>query len=163
MLQTIDKAADRENVFTILKRPDLFKNFAKISSSGISSSDLSTIADLANEIGAAKLIHLGEIEREKKRDFEFKKSIGENVERVFRDSFVEEELPYEIQYHGIGAYDYIVKNLENEREYYIEIKSIAGRDTPLKMAKSQGVFASEHIETYSLLVLIRPSNGATIN
>ncbi|UZS00047.1 hypothetical protein OQ292_39595 (plasmid) [Chondrinema litorale] len=150
------------NIVKLLSNKEKLNDLVTIAESGISLTQLSEIAKIAKSISIDKIKNLAQQLKDEQDDFEFKKKIGETVERVFIDAFSSLNLPYNITYQGVGSQDVIITNTSNSRSFYIEMKSISPTnwDKSLKLAVSQARKAveQENEGNYVVSVLVRPSN-----
>jgi len=125
-------------------------------------SDLVQIAEMSKVIGIDKIKELAQQLKEEQEDYDFKKQIGESVETAFIEAFKSLNLPYNITYQGIGNKDVIIRNSNNGKEFYIELKSLSPNnyDKNLRLSISQAQKAVEQIseENYVVSVLVRPAN-----
>jgi hypothetical protein len=133
-----------------------------LAESGISLTQLSEIAEIAKSISIEEIKNIAQLLKDEQDDFEFKKKIGEAVEIAFIQAFNSINLPYNITYQGSGSQDVIITNPENNKTFYIELKSLSPNswDKSLKLAVSQARKAVEQVNegNYVVSVLIRPIN-----
>ncbi|MEO0075573.1 MAG: hypothetical protein ABIK31_05630 [candidate division WOR-3 bacterium] len=150
------------NIVKLLSNKEKLNDLVTIAESGISLSQLSEIAEIAKSISIEKIKNLAQQLKDEQDDFEFKKKIGEAVERAFIEAFNSVNLPYNIAYQGAGSQDVVITNPANSKSFYIELKSISptNRDKSLKLAVSQARKAVELVNegNYVISVLVRPSN-----
>ncbi len=92
---------------------------------------------LAGDLGSLDgLIDHAKQALEDKQDFEYKKELGEGMEKLLKEALDAEGFQTHVQ--GIGDYDISVTNPANGKMFYIELKSVAaGSKAPLKLAPSQ--------------------------
>jgi hypothetical protein len=137
-------------------------NIVKLLSNKEMLPQLVEIAEIAETIGIETVKNLALQVKEKQEDFEFKKKIGEAVEKAFIEAFNSLNLPYTITYQGIGSQDVIISNPLNNKSFYIELKSLSPTnwDKSLKLAVSQAKKAVEQMQegNYVVSVLVRPDN-----
>ena len=99
---------------------------------------------------------------EVKEDFNFKKEIGEKVEKIFKQTLLNNGIHAEfmwLKHDGIGSHDFEITNAKNQKKFYIELKSYgksSGRT--LHLAPSQAKFGSLHPDNYCLASIERPVN-----
>ena len=127
------------------------------------------IAEIAETIGIEKVKELAIEAKMEKEDFEFKKKIGNAIEKAFIDTFNSLNLSYEISYQGVGSQDVVIKNNRNNRVFYIELKSLSPTnwDKSLRLAISQAQQAvqQQNEGNYVVSALIRPTHweNATVD
>lgn len=150
-------AATNDHIFQILKNKENLAILAELSSNGTDLVALQKLNSISKEVGFAKIIESAEELLEEKRDFEFKKQIGHNIEELLKE-LLSVDLPnYEPKFIGTGPYDFVVRNTKNGNEYYIELKSVKESNIdPIRMAISQARHASKYPDTYALCVIKRP-------
>ena len=157
------------NIVKLLSDKDKLDDLVAISESGVNLSQLSEIAEIAKSISIEEIKGLAQQLKDEKDDFEFKKKIGEAIEKAFIGAFDSLNLPYEITYQGIGSQDVVITNPKNQKSFYIELKSLSPSnwDKSIKLSISQAKKAVEQIVegNYVVSVLIRPSNweSATVD
>ncbi|KAB1067332.1 hypothetical protein F6U93_11295 [Tamlana haliotis] len=153
------------NIVKLLTNKEKLNDLVALAESGINLSQLSDIAEIAKSISIEEIKSLSQQLKDERDDFEFKKKIGEAVEKAFIEAFESLNLPYKITYQGIGSQDVVITNNTNNKSFYIELKSLSPTnwDKSLKLAVSQARKAVEQIqeENYVVSVLIRPSNWET--
>ena len=112
------------------------------------------IVDLENR-DVAKIEKFIEEQKEERRDFNSKKQIGNTFEKLFKEFFESQNLPFVVQKMENPA-DF--KIINGERFYYVELKSIAENTQPKKvtMSYNQAVGATTFKDNYALCVLERP-------
>ena len=152
-------------IMSILRDEKSMKLLTELSKANLSESDKSKVIELANTIGElsekgkAKLMLQAAELIEDERDFEFKRQVGKRVEDALKSLFEGKFPDYEVRYVGKGAYDFQILNTNNDKKYFIELKSIKFSNLDLiKMAISQAKFAQENPDNYALLVIQRPQN-----
>lgn len=150
------------NIVKLLSNKEKLDDLVAISESGVNLSQLSAIAEIAKSVGIEEIKNLAQQLKDEKDDFEFKKKIGEAIERAFIDTFNSLNLPYTITYQGIGSQDVVIHNSTNQKSFYIELKSLSPNswDKSIKLSVSQARKAVEQINegNYVVSVLIRPNN-----
>lgn len=155
------------NVMKLLQHKDKLATLSEIADTGVNLDDLKEIANISKIVGMSKIKREAEKLQQEKEDFEFKKAIGENIELSLIDAFKNENLNYKIDYQGIGNKDVIIRNPDNSREYYIEVKSLSptNPDKNVRISIPQGQKAIDCIPTrnYSLAVLVRPNSWDDAN
>lgn len=157
-----DEAANK-NIFTILKNKENLAILAELSSNGTDLAALQKLNSISKEVGFEKIIESAEELLEERRDFEFKKQIGHNVEELLKE-LLSADLPnYQAQFVGKGPYDFVVKAITNGKEYYIELKSVKEPNKdPIRMAISQARYALKYPDRYALCVIKRPEDSAEL-
>lgn len=129
-------------------------------------SDLVEIAEISEVIGIDKVKAIALKERDKKENFEFKKKIGKQVEISFIEVINSFNLPFEVIYQGLGDADVIIKNLNNGKEFYIELKSLSPKNINknLQLSMSQAKKAVERVSegNYVVSSLVRPINWESV-
>jgi hypothetical protein len=151
------------NIVKLLSSKEKLNDLVALAESGISLTQLSEIAEIAKSISIEEIKNLAQKLKDEQDDFEFKKNIGEVVERAFIEAFSSVNLPYYITYQGIGSQDVVITNPSNSKSFYIELKSLSPTNwnKSLKLEVSQARKAVEQVNegNYVVSVLIRPSNG----
>lgn len=149
-------------IVKLLSNKEKLNDLVAIAESGISLSELSELAKIAKSISIEEIKNLAQQLKDEQDDFEFKKKIGEAVERAFFEAFNSVNLPYNITYQGVGSQDVVVTNPTNQKSFFIELKSLSPTnwDKSLKLAVSQARKAVEQANegNYVVSVLVRPSN-----
>jgi len=150
------------NIVKLLSNKEKLNDLVALAESGISLTQLSEIAEIAKSISIEEIKNLAQQLKDEQDDFEFKKKIGEAVERAFIEAFNSVNLPYNITYQGVGSQDVVISNPTNSKTFFIELKSLSPTnwDKSLKLAVSQARKAVEQVNegNYVVSVLIRPSN-----
>jgi hypothetical protein len=151
-----------ENIVKLLSNKEKLDDLVALAESGISLTQLSEIAEIAKSISIEEIKNLSQQLKDEQEDFEFKKKIGEAVERAFIEAFNSVSLPYNITYQGVGSQDVVITNPANSKSFFIELKSLSPTnwDKSLKLAVSQARKAVEHVYegNYVVSVLVRPNN-----
>lgn len=130
--------------------------------SSFTDSEMNKLSEIIDVIGTSSLLRIAEQAMEKEMDFQFKKKIGDKVESVFKEAF-------EIAASGLtihkteGKCDFYISNPDNDKKYYLELKSIGTSWKYIRMAQSQAEFSSENAENYALCVIRRPGNDQLIS
>lgn len=162
-IQGENNATEDENIIKVDKEKK--NDIISIIKTGTDLTQLTDIAVIAKTIEIEKIKKIAQQLKEEQEDFEFRKKIGEAVERAFMEAFASLKLPYKITYQGKGSQDVIITNQKNKKSFFIEIKSLSptNRDKSLKLAVSQATKAVKQISegNYAVSVLIRPSNWET--
>jgi len=92
-----------------------------------------------------------------KLHFEYMQRIGENVELVFKQTLQQAGIDADIIHQAWGSHDFEVRNRNNNKSMFIELKSFAsGSKEPFKLAISQARKAIEFPEKFALCFLERP-------
>lgn len=150
------------NIVKLLSNKEKLNDLVALAESGISLTQLSEIAEIAKSISIEEIKNLAQQLKDEQDDFEFKKKIGEAVERAFIEAFNSVNLPYNITYQGVGSQDVVVTNPTNQKSFFIELKSLSltNWDKSLKLAVSQARKAVEQVNegNYVVSVLVRPTN-----
>lgn len=151
-----------DNIVKLLSNKEKLNELVELAESGIDLGDLVDVAEIAKSIGIDTIKNLAQQIKDEKDDFEFKKKIGEAVERAFIEAFNSVNLPYNITYQGFGSQDVVITNPVNSKTFFIELKSLSPNswDKSLKLAVSQARKAVEQVYegNYVVSVLVRPSN-----
>lgn len=149
------------NIVKLLSKKEDLPELVAIVDSGVDLNELSEVAELAKDIGIEKIQALALEVKEEKDDFEFKKNIGNNIEMVFQEAFEAENLPFKIEYQGIGSQDFVISNPLNSKSFFIELKSLSqnNNDNRLKLSILQAKKAVEQKDSgnYVVSVLVRPN------
>ncbi len=155
-----------KNIVKLLSNKDKLDDLVAISDTGVELSQLSKVAEIAKIVGVEEIKEIAELLLKEKEDFEFKKKIGESIEKAFIDAFKSLNLPYEITYQGIGSQDVVITNPTNQKLFYIEIKSLAPYSyyESILLSVSQAKKAVRQIEekNYVVSVLIRPDDWGVV-
>lgn len=127
---------------------------------GITSEELENLKQLKddiNEIGESNIKEFIAKRKEEKRDFIFKKAIGNDFENVFLKHFNSLNLPFDIKKIEAPA-DYRISN--GDKVFYVELKSYSNNvgDNKIRMSFKQGKGATDFKENYALCILKRPDN-----
>lgn len=153
------------SIVKLLSNKEKLTDLVALAESGISLTRLSEIAEIAKTISIEEIKNLAQQLKDEQEDFEFKKKIGESVERAFIEAFNSINLPYNITYQGIGSQDVVITNPINQKSFFIELKSLSPTnwDKSLKLAVSQARKAVEQVSegNYVVSVLVRPANWET--
>lgn len=153
------------NIVKLLSNKEKLTDLVALAESGISLTELLEVAEIAKSIGIEVIKDLAQQMKDEQDDFEFKKKIGEAVERAFIEAFNSVNLPYNITYQGYGSQDVIISNPLNNKLFFIELKSLSPKnwDQSLKLSISQAKKAVEQINegNYVVSVLVRPLNWET--
>jgi len=156
----LENNPQRRNIIDLLKDRDKIEAVTRLTNTDADLNKLSEIATISHKLGDMDKIldHAKELLEEKK-DFEFKKKIGEIVEEVFLETLKEEGIEANVRYQGYGAYDFVFSSNENDEKFYVELKSHASNtNRPIKMAISQAKFAVQQPDCFALCVIERPLN-----
>lgn len=137
-----------ESYVNILKRID---------ESGMNATQVDDLLRLGAELGSlTEIISSAEDMVEEKRDFEYKKALGESIERALTRALKSAGIDAEVIHKGGGAHDVEVKSKKTGRMYHIELKSVSAKNTgPLKLAASQARAFIEQPEARALCLLER--------
>ena len=173
-LETFDDIS-RDKVFAISQSGKL-DSLSKLAESKITEAELQVVtsnidgvvklATVLNDIegGMDLLIKYAELIKEDQEDIKFKKAIGESIEAVFKETLLNSGINAEIKHNGWSANDFEIKNINNGKSYYIELKSIASNHMGnLKLSVAQAKKAILNPTNYSLSVLQRPDNINIVN
>jgi hypothetical protein len=173
-LETFDDIS-RDKVFAISQSGKL-DSLSKLAESKITEEELQVVtsniedvvklATVLNDIegGMDLLIKYAQLIKEDQEDFKFKKAIGENIEAVFKETLLNSGINAEIKHDGWSANDFEIKNINNGKSYFIELKSIASNHMGnLKLSVAQAKKAILNPTNYSLSVLQRPDNINIVN
>jgi hypothetical protein len=162
----IERSTHGKQVMKILKSEEQVEALAVLSDHGVDITELVELAGISQELGTMeKVIEFANGLIEEKRDFEFLKNLGEQIEDIFKKALSESELGYqdnlEIEHKSIGASDFIVRNLRNQKEFHVELKSHAhGKMNSIKLALSQARLCLNKPNQFALCVIERPVDRA---
>lgn len=99
---------------------------------------------------------------EDKQDFEYKKELGESMEKLLKEALDSEGFQTHVQ--GIGDYDISVSNPANGKVFYIELKSVAtGSSDALKLAPSQAQAWTANVSNRALCLIERGAAGSAVS
>jgi hypothetical protein len=173
-LETFDDE-DRDKVFAISQSGKL-DSLSQLAESDITAEELNILAlnidnvmklaTVLSEVegGLELLTQYAELLKEDEENFQFKKAIGESIERVFKETLLNTGISAEIKHNGWSANDFEIKNPINGKSYFIELKSIATNHVGnLKLSVAQAKKALSNSSNYSLSVLHRPENIELVN
>jgi hypothetical protein len=126
---------------------------------GINATKLSLLQDPDLELK----VRLGEQviaeQKREKEEFEFKKKTGDVFETLFHQ-LINQESQLEIT-KVEGEEDFIIKNLLNQKKFYIELKSIRTSETQINITHRQAKKANTYPQNYFLCVI--PNDGGDID
>ncbi|WP_431109219.1 sacsin N-terminal ATP-binding-like domain-containing protein [Winogradskyella poriferorum] len=94
-----------------------------------------------------------------KLEFEFKKQTGDIFEKVFHE-IINSDNRFNIQ-KVEGEEDFIITNKIDNREFYVELKSIKSEDVKVQMTHKQAKKAYNYPQNYFLCYI--PNNGSIID
>ena len=173
-LETFDDI-NRDKVFAISQSGKL-DSLSKLAESNITDEQLKVVTSNINEVvklsevldgvdgGMDLLLQYAELIKEDYNDFKFKKAIGENVEKIFKEALINSGINAEINHNGWSANDFEIKNINNGKSYFIELKSLASNNVSnLKLSIAQSKKAILNPSNYSLSVLVRPDNISQVD
>lgn len=173
-LETFDDI-NRDKVFAISQSGKL-DSLSKLAESNITDEQLKVVTSNINEVvklsevldgvdgGMDLLLQYAELIKEDYNDFKFKKAIGENVEKIFKEALINSGINAEINHNGWNANDFEIKNINNGKSYFIELKSLASNNVSnLKLSIAQSKKAILNPSNYSLSVLVRPDNISQVD
>jgi hypothetical protein len=150
------------NVARLLSKKEKLSGLVSLAESGADLQKLLEIAEISKTVDLEDIRSTAQVKKEEKEDFEFKKQLGESIEKAFIDAFRSVNLPYELIYQGLGSQDVIIKNNANQRTFLLELKSIspASQDKSVKLSLSQAIKSVEQINegNYVVSVLVRPDD-----
>lgn len=155
--------AEKDKIFVNISLEDDIAgdNIVKLLNHKEKLSDLVEIAEMSEIIDIDIIKRIAKQKKEEKEEFEYKIKLGEAIEIACIDAFKSKNLPYDIIYQGIGNKDIVIRNSVNQKEFYIELKSLSptNPDKKLKLAISQAKEAVKQIneDNYVLSILIRPA------
>ena len=148
----------------MLKNKDNLEVLASISDANIDIAIIKELINISGKIGGMDEIleHARELLSDKQH-FEYMQQIGENVELVFKEALLQEGINAEIIHQGWGSHDFEVRNLDNNKSMFIELKSFASSSAePFKLAISQANKAINMPEKFALCVLERPTQTESV-
>lgn len=157
---TVERSPHSSQVVKLLKDTDKIADLAAIAESGVDLAKLKELVAIAGNIDImAAVVEHAKVLEEEKHDFDFKHKIGVQVEDLFRTALESEGIPVNIRYQGSGAKDFVLTNPNNNKEFFIEIKSYKDTNTtePIRMAISQAQLATKRSDQYALCIIPRPT------
>ena len=118
---------------------------------------LKSLHDEIEEVGKDKVRKIVQEIKEEKRDFVFKKSIGNSFEILFKEYFESRNLGFVLQKMEDPS-DFKISN--SEKTFYVELKSYSPNnfDRKIRMSFKQGKGARDFKDNYALCILERPVN-----
>lgn len=171
-LETFDDEK-RDQAFVIVQSGKL-QSLARLAESSLTENEINAITnnvksmkelvDIVSQIGTMKdiLDHAREL-LEDKLHFDYLRSIGENVEIVFKEALQQEGINAQIIHKGWGSHDIEIKNTDNNKSMFVELKSYAnGSIEPFKFAISQAQKAVNAPQKFAVCVLERPASDSPV-
>ncbi len=109
------------------------------------------------EVGVGDVKKYIEEKKEEKRDFKFKKQIGNSFEDLFKEYIGRQNLDFELKKMEAPA-DFKIVN--KDKSFYVELKSYSSNslDKKIRMSFKQAKGAKDFKENYALCILKRPEN-----
>ncbi len=154
LLKIIKSGIDLKDITENL--PELLKMLE----SGIDFKDITEISDIVKDPAQKqKVLEYARQLKEEKSDFDFKRRIGEAIENYFKEALETVQLNAEVKYRGSGSHDFVIRNIHNQKEFFIELKSHKNGDkqTPIKLAISQARLAVSDSARFGLCIIERPT------
>lgn len=171
-LETFDDEK-RDQAFVIVQSGKL-QSLARLAESSLTENEINAITnnvksmkelvDIVSQIGTMEdiLDHAREL-LEDKLHFDYLRSIGENVELVFKEALLQEGINAQIIHQGWGSHDFEIKNAANNKSMFVELKSYAnGSIAPFKFAISQAQKAVNAPQKFAVCVLERPASDSPV-
>lgn len=167
---TMEGSGKGTQVMRLLHNPERIDHLVAIAESGTDLGKLSQLAQMttSDAILNQVLRYASQLESDV-ASFRFLQSIGAEMEAAFKNALREEGITVDIKhgegaaatvaqidYKGIGSYDFAVRNPANDKAFYIELKSHAQDNPhPIRLAKSQAKRAAAGTEPFALCVVGR--------
>ncbi|KAA9338438.1 hypothetical protein F0P96_06290 [Hymenobacter busanensis] len=166
----IEKSGKGSDVIKLLRQADSIADLVAITESGTDVTKLRKLAQLTSSDAVLDQVlkFAANLEGDV-ASFKFLQSIGAEMERAFKEALMEAGVTVviepgsgttatvaQIDYHGIGSYDFAVRNLATNKAFYIELKSFK-KDNPqhIRLAQSQAKRAAKGEEPFALCVVGR--------
>ena len=156
-------------IFNIIREPENLDLLKQIASTGISAERVKELVGMASELekvgvdGLQKMLEHGSDLLEERQNFEYLKTIGEEVEAAFKDALESEGLDVQIDHVGKGSFDFSVQsNKDASKRLFIEMKSyVYGSSRDFKFANSQILRSEQEGSNYIVCTLERPEDNAS--
>ena len=167
---TIENSNKSSDVVKLLRQPDAIADLVAIAESGTDVAKLRQLAQLTSSDAVLnQVLRFAKTLEYDVASFAFLQSIGAEMERAFEEALEEagitaqiergegtEATVAEIDYQGIGSYDFAVRNSTSGKVFYIELKSYRDDTTqPIRLAQSQAKRAALDDAPFALCVIGR--------
>lgn len=136
-----------EQIMQIMRKPEVIPQLAELAT--MQTDELNAVMAHASQLRADNA------------SFRFLQEIGSKMESLFKQTLVEEGIPANVKFRGIGAWDFEMTNITNQRQFFIELKSWkhAEHPQPIRLALSQAKQAGLGDKPYAICVVRR--DGST--
>ncbi|OOQ56465.1 hypothetical protein BC343_18645 [Mucilaginibacter pedocola] len=154
-----------KDVISLLKDEASMELLSEISKANLNPEQMKELIQIANSLGSLDEIlkHANDL-KEIKDDFTFKLKIGKTVENYFEAALLTAGLNAKVIPRGIGSSDFEIRNTNNNKAYFVELKSyLKNSSLSFRFAASQAKHASKNEENYAIGFLARPSNINDVN
>lgn len=154
-----------KDVISLLKDEASMELLSEISKANLDPEQMKELIQIANSLGSLDEIlkHANDL-KEVKDDFDFKLIIGKTVENYFEQALLKAGLDAQVIPRGIGSSDFEIRNLDNNKSYFIELKSyLKNSSLSFRFAASQAKQASKNEDNYAIGFLARPGNVNDVN
>ncbi|WBM75338.1 sacsin N-terminal ATP-binding-like domain-containing protein [Saprospira grandis] len=161
---TLEGSSISMNSIKMLQNENNIELLNELSKSDIDKHQLKKIIEIAGKLGSlGKILSHAKELLDTEEDFQFKMKIGTQVENIFKEALNNQGLNAEVIHHGKGPFDLEIKNSNNNKSFFIELKSFKqGSTAPLHFAESQANFAIQSPHNYAVCLLARPSSTEEI-
>lgn len=167
---TMEGSGKGDKVMSLLHNPDHIDDLVAIAQSGANVAMLRQVAQLTKSDGVLTQVlrFVKKLESEV-ASFAFLQSIGAEMEYAFQQALEDAGVTASIErgegttasvaqidYQGIGSYDFAVRNPGNGKAFYVELKSYKeGNPHPIRLAQSQAKRAARNESPFALCVIGR--------
>jgi hypothetical protein len=154
-----------KDVISLLKDEASMELLSEISKANLDPDQMKELIQIAQSLGSLDEIlkHANDL-KEVKEDFDFKLKIGKTVENYFEQALLKANFNAKVIPRGIGSSDFEIKNTDNGKSYFIELKSYLNNSSlSFRFAASQAKHASKNEDNYAIGFLARPSNIHDVN
>ena len=175
---TMEGSGKGDKVMSLLHNLDHIDDLVAIAQSGADVSMLRQVAQLTKSDGVLTQVlrFVKKLESEV-ASFAFLQSIGAEMEYAFQQALEDAGVTAsiergegttatvaEIDYQGIGSYDFAVRNPGNGKAFYVELKSYkVGNPHPIRLAQSQAKRAARDESPFALCVIGRDRPAAEVD
>ncbi|MEZ4824961.1 MAG: hypothetical protein R3C61_01505 [Bacteroidia bacterium] len=137
----------------------------RVVNSKLSASDLNALLDAAEELDSIdKLLNQAKELQEEQRNFNYLLRLGSTVEEQVKKALEGIGVEMSVQHQGMGAFDFVVRNPSNGREFFLELKSFEHQSQrPLRFAPSQAEKAQKNEPNYAICLLRRPDDNNSLS
>ncbi|TGE06106.1 sacsin N-terminal ATP-binding-like domain-containing protein [Hymenobacter fodinae] len=164
---TVANSGNSKQAMRLFEKPEQIDDLVAIADSG-KVAKLRKLVNSSDDVLDRALRFVSQLELEVD-NFRFLQSIGAEMERAFKEALLEAGVTVviepgsgttatvaQIDYHGIGSYDFAVRNLATNKAFYLELKSFK-KDNPqhIRLAQSQAKRAAKDEEPFALCVVGR--------